>query len=143
MPNLSYYCNMKTILLQVPEYNLAVAKTILAIKRDNPTKTEIVLAEMIRLSENGIIENAETLSDHIEKVCGTTYDNYRTIMHKLTKQGILKRTAGAIILGPELRQKSSTLAIRGFFDEKEPEHPIPGKHNPDIFISNVKTKLTK
>lgn len=105
---------MKTILLQVQNYNISVAKTILAIKRDKPAAIETVLAELIRLSENGIIENADTLSDHIEKTCNITYDNYRTIMHKLTKQGILRRQSGIIIMGPELQEKSTTIAIRQY-----------------------------
>lgn len=90
--------------------NLEVAKIVLS-RNNEPSKQELVLSELIRLSISGMVEEPETLNRHMNRLFGISYVNYRSIMHKLTKLGLVERKGGLLHLAPQIVAKYKEIEI--------------------------------
>ena len=101
---------MKTIML-TPKMTMAQSKIALNLYR-KPTTPEIVFDEMLRLAENGIIDRADTLHIHMEKQFNVSYNNYRSIIHRLTKQGLINRVHKEIFINHPFNIKPEAIIIK-------------------------------
>lgn len=87
------------------DFNIAAASMLIAI-RSKKSNTMLVLAELIRLSEDGVVYKSSKLHWHFEEHFDISYKNYISIIAKLGRLKVLRRGTNSIVLCDELKSVS-------------------------------------
>lgn len=95
--------------LKVPDINLLTAKLAIEIN-SKPSTTQLVLAELIKISDNCIITEISKHSSKIIRRLNISPENYRYAISQLNKLGIITKEYNNIMLHP-IARKSTKITI--------------------------------
>lgn len=96
--------------LKVPDINLILAKLTIEIK-SKPTTIQLVLSELIKISENGVIPEISKHSSKITKLLNISPENYRYSISQLNKLGIITKQNNNIFLHPIAKTPFNQITI--------------------------------
>jgi len=104
---------MKNNPIFVSNINVAASKVIIALMKPKKSDRAIekVLAELIRLSKNGTVEEANSLHEHFKKL-GVPNDNYRQVIKKLKDAKIISKNYNSIILCKQINAPIKSITIK-------------------------------
>ncbi len=97
--------------LKVPDLELITAIIGIAVKSEAST-TQLVLAEIIRASDGGVITQPSQLQPAICKQLGITPVNYRRVIAQLTEMKLITRDQSMILLDPLIRTPFEAVILR-------------------------------
>lgn len=97
--------------LEVKNIELVLASLAINIK-SKPSTTALVLSELIKASDHGIITHPSIAGTQICKILSLTSENYRAAISKLTKLKIIVRDQSCVFLIPSLRPPHTAIVIK-------------------------------
>lgn len=97
--------------LIIPDINIAMASIAISIQTP-PSTTTLVLSEIIRLSDNGIILHPSQISSEVCTNLKISYENYRAALSKLTKLKLITRDQGILILSPIIKTPFTSITLK-------------------------------
>lgn len=95
--------------LKVPDINLLTAKLAIEI-HSKPSTTQLVLAELINISNEGIITDISKYSSKISRKLNITPENYRYAIRQLNTLGLITKEYNNLILHP-IAKKTNKIVI--------------------------------
>lgn len=100
---------MKT--LEVDNIEFVLATLAISIKA-KPSTTTLVLSELIKASDQGVITHPAIAGTNICLALSISPENYRAAIAKLTRLKLIVRDQSCVFLIPSLRPPHTTITIR-------------------------------
>lgn len=97
--------------LEVKSIELTLASLAINIK-SKPSTTALVMAELIKASDCGVITHPAIAGNNICKTLSLTPENYRAAIAKLTKLKLIVRDQSCVFLLPSLHPPHTSITIK-------------------------------
>ena len=97
--------------IESKDVNILMAIIAIGI-RSRPSTMAQVLAKIMAVSENAMVDKPSALSPHITKKLKMSDNNYRATLHKLYKMKLLFKQNGVIYLTPLVKTPFAEIRIK-------------------------------